>query len=372
MEVKTMKLKLLMLFLTGLSSAVLAGSSNAGQDRTGAVYAMTNSDTGNEVVVYDRHADGRLTQAQSYPTNGLGSGGVAVDPLGSQGSLILSSDRRWLIAVNAGSNEISVFRVRPNSLKLTDKAGSGGTFPSSLTLDQDLLYVLNAGSGTGSPNITGFRLSHGGELIPLAGSTRALGTGAYSQVGFDRQGQALVITQRDTNEIHVFSIDRHGLPGGAMPTTSASAGGAPFGFVFGRRERLLVSEAGSGSVSSYEILPDATLQAISPMVANGQTATCWIASDGNRFAYTSNTGSGTLSAYGLGNRSGSLVLLDAEAGTGNLPIDLAISGNNRYLYVLNAGDGTVGAFRISPKGSLIDLGAAGGLPSLYAQGIAAR
>jgi 6-phosphogluconolactonase len=371
MEVKTMKLKLLMLFLTGLSSAVLAGSSNAGQDRTGAVYAMTNSDTGNEVVVYDRHADGRLTQAQSYPTNGLGSGGVAVDPLGSQGSLILSSDRRWLIAVNAGSNEISVFRVRPNGLKLTDKAGSGGTFPSSLTLDQDLLYVLNAGSGTGSPNITGFRLSHGGELIPLAGSTRALGTGAYSQVGFDRQGQALVITQRDTNEIHVFSIDRHGLPG-AMPTTSASAGGAPFGFVFGRRERLLVSEAGSGSVSSYEILPDATLQAISPMVANGQTATCWIASDGNRFAYTSNTGSGTLSAYGLGNRSGSLVLLDAEAGTGNLPIDLAISGNNRYLYVLNAGDGTVGAFRISPKGSLIDLGAAGGLPSLYAQGIAAR
>ncbi|MGD2055575.1 MAG: beta-propeller fold lactonase family protein [Gammaproteobacteria bacterium] len=157
-----MKRKVLILFLTGLLSAVLTVPSQAGRNRAGAVYAMTNADTGNEVVVYDRDAHGRLTQADSYPTDGLDSGGQ-LDPLGSQGSLILSLDRRWLIAVNAGSNEISVFRVRRNRLTLTDTAGSGGLFPTSLTLDRNLLYVLNAGDGT----VGAFRMNANGTLTDL-------------------------------------------------------------------------------------------------------------------------------------------------------------------------------------------------------------
>lgn len=68
-----------------------------------AVYTMTNDPAGNEVVVFDRDNDGMLTMADSVATQGLGSGGV-FDPLVSQGSLIISDNGRWLIAVNAASN----------------------------------------------------------------------------------------------------------------------------------------------------------------------------------------------------------------------------------------------------------------------------
>jgi 6-phosphogluconolactonase (cycloisomerase 2 family) len=294
-----------------------------------------------------------------------------VDPLGSQGSLVLSRDGRWLLAVNAGSDEISAFRVTPDGVMLTDTVSSGGVFPSSLALDGNLLYVLNAGTNGGSPNIAGFRLSHGGELMPIAGATRALGAGAYSQVGFDPLGRVLVITQRDTNRIHVFPVDKDGVPG-STATTSPSVGNAPFGFDFDRRGHLLVSEAGTGSVTSYEIEADGTLRVISPMVVNGQAATCWLVGDGSRFAYTANTASSTLSAYGVHNGSGRLSLIEAVAGTGDLPIDLATSVDGRFLYAVNAGPGTVGAFRMNPDGSLTDLGTTGGLPAIHAQGIAAR
>jgi len=76
---------------------------------------------------------------------------------------VLSADHRWSFAVNAGSNEVSVFRVLPGGLGLVDKVDSGGAFPVSLAPFHDLLYVLNAGT---SPNIIGFSLDHRGHLTP--------------------------------------------------------------------------------------------------------------------------------------------------------------------------------------------------------------
>jgi 6-phosphogluconolactonase (cycloisomerase 2 family) len=302
----------------------------------------------------------------------VGSGGEGVDPLVSQESLILSPNKRWLLAVNAGSNSISVFRIRHDRLKLTGTFDSGGAFPVSLTLFHNLLYVLNAGSDSAGPNITGFRLSHRGELFPLAGSKRELGVGGFHQVGFDPQGDVLVVTEGDPageNRIHVFSVNRRGLPG-PEAVISPSNGIVPFGFIFDHRGHLLVSEAGDGAVTSYKILRNNTLRVISPSVANDQSATCWIAGNSMGFVYTANTGSDTISAYKLRSGKGRLVLLDQAAGFGNKPIDMTTAGNGRFLYVLNANDGTVGMFRIKRNGSLKDLGVIGGLPSPYAQGIA--
>ena len=124
--------------------------------RRGAVYAMTNDIEANAVVTYARASDGMLTLVGTVATGG--QGGIVdpphpVDALGSQNSLILSANNKWLFAVNAGSDEISVFRVRRSGLKLVDKVDSGGMFPVSLTLHKRLLYVLNSG---GDGNITGF------------------------------------------------------------------------------------------------------------------------------------------------------------------------------------------------------------------------
>src|ERR1043165_1941400 len=70
----------------------------------GVVYTLTNQVAGNSVAVFDRAADGSRTSAGIVSTGGTGTGAG----LGSQGALALSRDGQWLLAVNAGSNDISV------------------------------------------------------------------------------------------------------------------------------------------------------------------------------------------------------------------------------------------------------------------------
>jgi 6-phosphogluconolactonase (cycloisomerase 2 family) len=370
---RTRTLAFLTLILSATAPA-LAG--NRAQGTLGAVYAMTNAETGNQVLAYDRFAGGTLGAPEVYDTGGLGFvNGVPIDPLGSQGSLVLSRDHRWLLAVNAGSNQLSVFRVLPQGLKLTDVVDSGGVLPVSVTIYRDLVYVLNAGGNLDDVDqITGFVLGPHGRLSALAGSTRALSQDSTNpaQVGFTPDGSALVVTEKAVNRLDVFPVRHRGLPS-AAPVVTDSAGPVPFGFVFDHRGHLVVSEA-AGSVSSYEINGDGSLTAISSAVPNGQTATCWIAGNGGRVVFTANTGSGTLSSYRVARR-GDLDLIEPVAVDvpGALPIDTAMTRNGRFLYTVNALTGTVGMFAAGPFGALEHLGDAPGIPvNDGAQGIAAR
>lgn len=354
-------------FFIGLFSIGLISSMAAAMDSPGEVCAMNNDPAVNELVCFQRNSKGILSDPVLIATGGAGSGG-GLDPLGSQGSLIFSANQQWLLAVNAGSDEISVLRVLPEGPVLVDIVESGGDFPVSVTSFHNLVYVLNGGN---SPNITGFTMSHTGELTPIADSTRPLGSGAFAQVGFNPQGTALVVTDRMEHEILVFALENDGTPS-ATPVTTMSNGLAPFGFIFDEQGHLLVSEAASGAVTSYKILPDLTLEVISPSVDNNQAATCWIAGNG-RHAFTANTASSNISTYAVKRGKGSLQLVDATAGMGDLDIDIAVAVNGRFLYALNAGAGTIGMFRIGSDGSLVDLGSAnGGFLSIYAQGVAAR
>jgi 6-phosphogluconolactonase (cycloisomerase 2 family) len=335
-------------------------------DVAGAVYTMTNA-ADNAVVVFDRNAAGDLTEVGVVATGGSGSGD-GLDPLASQASLVLTEDHQWLLAVNAGSNEVSVFRVRDDRLHLTDKVASGGPYPTSLAVDHGLVYVLNAGDPA---NISGFHLTRRGRLIPIADSIRSLGGGAFSQVAFDPSGENLVVTDRMDHELLVYPVDWRGRP--AMdPVTSPSSGLGPFAVIFDNRGDLLVAEAGSGAVSSYRILPSGALQVISPSVANGQTATCWIAGNRRGDVFTANTGSQSLSAYDVAERDGSVALLDDMAAFANRPIDMAITTNGQFLYALDPADGAIHGWRIDRQDGLIDLGA---VPApdiaIYAQGVAA-
>src|SRR5438132_14652 len=80
----------------------------------GTVYTLSNSTAGNAVLAYGRAADGTLSPQGSFPTGGAGTGGG----LGSQGAVVLSDDRHWLAAVNAGSNSVSLFEARQGALEL--------------------------------------------------------------------------------------------------------------------------------------------------------------------------------------------------------------------------------------------------------------
>ncbi|HLO33724.1 MAG TPA: beta-propeller fold lactonase family protein [Anaerolineales bacterium] len=339
----------------------------AASDQPGAVYVQTNQAGGNAIAVFNRSTDGALALAATVPTGGLGTG----TGLGSATSVVLSNNGRWLFVVNAGSNEISAFRVEADGLTLVDKVSSGGTLPISLALYKSLLYVLNAG---GSGSITGFVVDQAGSLAPLAGSTRPLSNnniGAApgpAQVSFSPDGKTLVVTEKATSIIDTYVVGKDGLASG--PTTNPSAGITPFGFAFTQQGALVVSEAFGGAplasaVSSYDVA-DGQLNAISASVPTGQTAACWIAvSKNGKFAYSTNAGSGSVSAYRVGT-DGSLSLIDGAAGItgdGTSPVDAAVSNNGQYLYVLNGRTHNISAFAIQSDGSLASLGTFEGVPA---------
>ncbi len=183
----------------------------------------------------------------------------------------------------------------------------------------------------------------------------------------------LVVTEKATNTITTYTVGRDGLASG--PNPQASAGNTPFGFSFNQRGDLVVSEAegglpGASTASSYRVDRAGTLALISGQVATTQAAACWIAiSQNGRFAYTTNTASGTISSLVIG-PGATLTLLEAVAGTGVAPLDAAFTPGGRFLYVRNGG-GTVGAFRAEAKGGLTHIGDFGALPG-GANGMAAR
>jgi 6-phosphogluconolactonase (cycloisomerase 2 family) len=364
-------LGLLLSVLAWSGIAAAAPAANSGIGTAGAVYALTNAPTGNAVMAWDRAADGSLTPAGSYATGGLGSGAG----LGSQGAIVLSKNNRWLFAVNAGSNEISSFQVEDHGLTLIDKVASGGTLPTSLTVDHDLLYVLNAG---GSGNITGFTIGQGGQLAPIPDSTRALSSSASApgQVQFSPDGGLLVVTEKATNLIDTFAVDSDGRASG--PITHPSSGATPFGFAFSNRGDLVVSEAngvpGGSAASSYVVDDTGNLEVVSGSLATNQGAACWVVITKNgRYAYTANAASGSISGFSIG-RDGSLTLLNADGRTGvtgNNPSDMALSHDSQYLYVRIGRTGSIGAFAVQSDGSLQALTGSGGLPANSA-GLIAR
>lgn len=92
-----------------------------------------------------------------------------------------------------------------------------------------------------------------------------------------------------------------------------------------------------------------------------------------RFAYTTNTGSASVSGYSIA-VDGTSTLLNANgitAVTGKNPIDAAFSFGDRFFYVLNSGDHSISAFSVQHDGSLNVVGTTGGLPTT-SNGLAAR
>lgn len=364
------------------------GNSDRGQARgrrgVGAVYVLTNAEA-NGVAIFSREPDGSLRPRETVPTGGRGTGGL----LDAQGSLILSPGNQWLFAVDALSNEVSIFAVlEGDGLRLLDRVPSGGERPISLTVSEDLLYVLNSG---GSGNITAFDIGPAGRLTQLAGSSRPVSTTASApcprptdagrtcnvagpaQVQFGPAGGVLVVTERVTSRIVTYTVGNDGRATQAQVFQGVTDS-TPFGFDIGQRGRLIVSNAfldlpDLGAASSFTISPaDGILTPVTfPPLGNGETSSCWLVVTNNgRYAITANPIDDSLTSYTI-NQDGSLTLLRAEAGdlTGGDPRDMDLSDNGRFLYALNNITATVSAFRVHGDGSLtlLALNAGDGFPS---------
>lgn len=358
-----------------LSSMILTGLAPAhAVDPGSAVYTMSNRTEGNSILLFNRNPrTGRLTpEPLFFPTGGNGTGGS----LGNQNAVVIDESDRWLYAVNAGSGSISAFRIELERLAPIQTIGSGGVRPISVTIHDHLLYVLN--ENVDQPDsITGFTLDTDGKLSPLPDSTRQLsGVGSDpAQIQFDPDGNVLVVTEKATNIIDTFTVDENGLPSARIEHPSTRP--TPFGFAFGKRNQVLISEANGATpdesyVVSYTVGKDGSL-AVIEVENTTETAACWVVvSHDGRFAFASNTDSASISGFKI-KFDGQLDLLkpDGVSGQTGNPIDIAFSQDNRYLYSLDSGDETITAFRVSPRGRLTKIQTVTGLPD-GANGLAVR
>jgi 6-phosphogluconolactonase len=185
----------------------------------------------------------------------------------------------------------------------------------------------------------------------------------------------LVVTEKNTNKIVVYHLTE-GVAG--KPEAHTSHGMTPFGFAFDRRDDLLVSEAFGGqanasALSSYDF-DDGTLSLASGSIPSEQSAACWtVTARHGRFAYVTNTGSGTVTGYKVA-RDGELTRLTANGitgVTGGGPTDAATDSDSDTLYVLSPSIGQIVTFHVHPNGSLRQLGAASGVAA-SAAGLVAR
>ena len=345
---------------------VPATPASAASATEGSLYTLTNGAAGNAVVAYARSASGLLTWSATFPTGGTGTGAG----LGSQGAVVTSDNGRWVFAVDAGSNDIAAFAVDHDGLVLAGRVSSGGTTPISVTTSGDLVYVLNAGSRT----IAGFAVTSTG-LSPIAGSVRSLLGSGPAQIQFSPSGNALVVTNKATSTLDTFVVDASGAAG--APHSFHSSGSTPFGFAFGLRDELVVSEAagapaGLSAASSYQLNADGSLTLITGSAATTQAAACWVAVTNNgRWAFTANTASDSISTFAIAS-DGSLTLAIPRAAYAAAAhtTDMATSHDSRYLYALDGGTHMISAFRIGNDGSLTRL--PGTAVSATAAGIAAR
>ncbi|HEY2532046.1 MAG TPA: beta-propeller fold lactonase family protein [Xanthobacteraceae bacterium] len=367
------KLGFVMLLMIGTAGTAAADN----RSDSGAVYTMTNSTTGNAVVVYARAADGTLMLSGTFPTGGTSIGFFAT---GNQNGVLLSDDGHCLWAVNSMSNSISAFKVKGTSLSLINVIGSGGQRPISLAVNEDLgiLYVLNAGgqiqhSPQYSDNVKGFTLGEDCALSSLPGSTRALNAPTVypgvspAQVSFNPAGSVLVVTEKTNNggvrggNIVTFIVRGDGLltspKSFAMPCGTGNTAcpvTEPFGFAFDNSGQLLVTAADcttpalpgnlpgctvppdQPSLLSYTLTRDGTLTLVDAL-ADNQAAKCWI------------------------------VITNSQQRDGE-PSQKDHGGLNEFAFTVNAiatqaggtpgspPAGSVTGYQVSPGGSLTDLG----------------
>ena len=329
----------------------------------GHVYVNDNTAPTNTIAGFDRHADGSLTPLPGSPfvTGGAGNGAGT----GSAGALQETADGHYLLAVDAGSNEISVLRVRPDgSLEAVPGAttSSDGAEPVSIAVHRHLVYVANTGAG--GSDYTGFVLWHG-HLFPIPGSTVSLPDGADpGDVVFNATGTLLAGSRVGTSLIDSFSVGWDGRLTAAAGSPFAAQGVGPFGSEFRptNPSQLFVSNAhggaGNGTVSAFHVSADGGLSSIgaSPF-ADQQTAPCWVEiSHDGRFLFAVNTAVPSISRYAIA-PNGALTLLGStpfKDGAGLGPFDARLSPDGSTLWVVGDGGNVVSAFRVQ-GGELTEL-----------------
>jgi 6-phosphogluconolactonase len=333
--------------LASLSIALLAGCGGSGtsgsQART--IYVMTNEASGNRIATFKLDSGG-IRMIGLTNSGGNGTGNVKapnantsddVDPLGTQGSLVLSPDKSLLFAVNAGSGSVSSFQVAADgTLSPIDTQSTDGTFPASIAVSKDRIYVANINDpqgGGGGATIVGFDVGSDGHLSAIAGSKTEfpITNSRPREIGFSTDQKNLIVSD---GTLYLYPIHADGtleIPISGYPQSISTV-------AFATKGTTLVAIGGQTSPTNrrgilYSV-GSTTLTKKGESLTDGASWVQRVAiSPNGKAAFTTSSEGGLIHAYSI-SKGGLTAIPDAvDSSAMDFKIsDLAFTPDGKYVF----------------------------------------
>ena len=381
----------------------------------GHLYMQTN-EVENAIIHYRWSANGGLAEVERVATGGAGSGELSPiyhtnRPNDHEGasSVILTPDRRFLFATNAGDNSVSSFAVDKQGrltlldVKRTGNSRSGGAksmayAPSSRTLfvvhtfgpdHLRLMSVDGKGKLTPRPERYSVNTKDWSNRVPTMAALSPDGKFLFVGSAFDEfpsrknpdgslilwiphDGGLHVIASNapDPDGIVVFPVRESGALG--EPTFNDAKGASPFyiAFLHNRPDTFLVGYAVSNGVSIGKIEADGKLTVTAPVTldtsAGLPSELCWLAvSPDDRLVFTTNFGYSDIGSYRIDGNAvhvakdpaspkvpgdGTFRAIDGVVSSG--PSDSWMSPDGAYLYQIYGNASKLVGYATKPDGSL--------------------
>jgi len=381
----------------------------------GHLYMQTN-EVENAIIHYRWSANGGLAEVERVATGGAGSGELSPiyhtnRPNDHEGasSVILTPDRRFLFATNAGDNSVSSFAVDKQGrltlldVKRTGNSRSGGAksmayAPSSRTLfvvhtfgpdHLRLMSVDGKGKLTPRPERYSVNTKDWSNRVPTMAALSPDGKFLFVGSAFDEfpsrknpdgslilwiphDGGLHVIASNapDPDGIVVFPVRESGALG--EPTFNDAKGASPFyiAFLHNRPDTFLVGYAVSNGGSIGKVEADGKLTVTAPVTldtsAGLPSELCWLAvSPDDRLVFTTNFGYSDIGSYRIDGNAvhvakdpaspkvpgdGTFRAIDGVVSSG--PSDSWMSPDGAYLYQIYGNASKLVGYATKPDGSL--------------------
>jgi 6-phosphogluconolactonase (cycloisomerase 2 family) len=354
--------------------ALLTGSVYAQDEGETFVYVNNNNNdvmgnpAPNTVSAFSVLPGGALATVTGSPFATGGTGGLNF--IASHRVTTATLRRSFLFASNGGSNNISVFKIKTDTGRLTllgspvSSGGLSGGMAISLAATPNGRY-LYAGN-QGSNNIVAFKIESSGALTSI-GSIAAGGQPDGMKVS--PNGKFLGVALPGLNKVAMFTIAPNGTLTGVPSSPFSAAGNSQTGIAtdveFNCKSKLLFDAKGGQSVDTevavFKIASNGALSQIigSPFTftSGSSNSNVGLLTPDNGHLLVSNQGSNTITSLDVAS-DGSLTLeaMPFVNSGGSFPQDEGTNREGNLLYVSNGvGNNTVTAFHIDSDGGLTPL-----------------
>lgn len=265
----------------------------------------------------------------------------------------LHSKPQYAYVTNAGSSNVSAYRINATTGALTPVPGSpfaAGLRPSSVAANPagTFVYVTSANDDT----VTAYSINATtGALTQVPGGSSPT-EGAPNSVTINSAGTFAYVANETSNNVSVYSINAANgsltpIPGspfgtGEPPNLTVGIGFAsgPFPYAVAVNPAgtfAYVANYGSSSISAYRI--NAATGALTPVVGSpfhaGLLPDSFAVSPAGTFAYVTNYNDGNVAAYRINATTGALTSVSGSPFAANAPTSVTVNPASTFAYVAN-------------------------------------